>query len=52
MITHTKVLPAENEFVYILSFKPRRSKKYEGKLYVSENDYAVLRAYTLEEGEN
>ena len=44
---------AENEFAYILSFKPRRSKaKYVGKLYVSENDYAVLRAdYTLDEGE-
>ena len=43
---------AENEFAYILSFKPRRSKaKYVGKLYVSENDYAVLRAdYTLDEG--
>jgi hypothetical protein len=44
---------AENEFAYILSFKPRRSKaKYVGKLYISENDYAVLRAdYTLDEGE-
>ncbi|MFT5251789.1 MAG: hypothetical protein ACI87N_000780 [Flavobacteriales bacterium] len=44
---------AENEFAYVLSFKPRRSKaKYVGKLYVSENDYAVLRAdYTLDEGE-
>lgn len=44
---------AENEFAYILSFKPRRSKaKYVGKLYISENDYAVLRAeFVLDEGE-
>ncbi len=41
-----------NEFAYVLSFKPRRSKaKYVGKLYVSETDYAVLRSdFTLEEG--
>ncbi len=44
---------AENEFAYVLTFKPKRSKaKYSGKLYISENDYAVLRVdYTLEEGE-
>ena len=43
----------KNEFVYVISFKPRKSKaKYTGKIYVSENDYAVLRTdYTLEEGE-
>ena len=43
----------ENEFVYVLSFKPRKSKAiYTGKLYISETDYAVLRAdYTLGEGE-
>ena len=43
----------ENEFVYVISFKPRKSKaKYTGKIYVSENDFAVLRTdYTLEEGE-
>jgi hypothetical protein len=43
----------ENEFAYILSFKPRKSKAmYVGKLYVSETDYAVLRTeYVLEEGE-
>ena len=42
----------ENEFVYVISFKPRRSKaKYTGKLYVSESDYAVVRTdYALEEG--
>jgi hypothetical protein len=43
----------QNEFAYILSFKPRRSKAiYMGKLYVSETDYAILRAdYVLDEGE-
>jgi hypothetical protein len=43
----------DNEFAYVLTFKPRRSKaKFSGKLYVSENDYAVLRVdYTLDEGE-
>lgn len=42
----------ENEFIYVLNFKPRKSKaKYTGKLYVTEADYAVVRAdYTLEEG--
>ena len=44
---------AENEFVYVISFKPRKSKaSYTGKIYISENDYAVLRTdYALEEGE-
>ena len=44
---------ADNEFAYVITFKPRRSKaKFSGKLYVSENDYAVLRVdYTLDEGE-
>ncbi|MBK0369977.1 carboxypeptidase-like regulatory domain-containing protein [Flavobacterium agrisoli] len=44
---------SENKFVYVISFKPRKSKaKYSGKIYVSEDDYAVLRTdYTLEEGE-
>ena len=43
----------ENEFVYVISFKPKKSKaKYTGKVYVSENDFAVLRTdYTLEDGE-
>jgi hypothetical protein len=43
----------ENEYAYVLSFKPRKSKaKYLGKLYISETDYAVLRTeYTLDEGE-
>lgn len=47
--TYTK----QNEFAYVLTFKPRKSKAmYVGKLYVSENDYAVLRAeYVLDEGE-
>lgn len=39
----------ENEFVYVLNFKPKKSKaKYTGKLYISETDYGVVRAdYTL-----
>jgi hypothetical protein len=43
----------QNEFAYILSFKPRKSKAmYVGKLYVSETDYAILRTdYVLDEGE-
>lgn len=41
-----------NEFTYILTFKPKRNRaKYEGKLYVSETDYAVVRAdFTLADG--
>lgn len=47
------VYSKDHEFVYVLSFKPRKSKAiYTGKLYISESDYAVLRAdYTLAEGE-
>jgi hypothetical protein len=43
----------ENEFAYVLTFKPRKSKAmYLGKLYISETDYAVLRTdYILDEGE-
>lgn len=43
----------DNEFAYILTFKPRKSKaKYLGKLYISETDYAVLRVeYNLDSGE-
>jgi hypothetical protein len=43
----------QNEFVYVLTFKPRKSKAmYVGKLYISESDYAVLRTdYVLDEGE-
>ncbi len=42
----------ENEFVYVLNFKPKKSKgKYVGKLYISETDYAVVRTdYSLAEG--
>jgi hypothetical protein len=47
------VYSKDHEFVYVLSFRPRKSKAiYTGKLYISESDYAVLRAdYTLAEGE-
>lgn len=43
----------QNEFAYVLTFKPRKRKAmYVGKLYISETDYAVLRAdYVLDEGE-
>lgn len=43
----------KNEYAYVLTFKPRKSKaKFVGKLYVSDGDYAVLRAeYALEDGE-
>lgn len=40
------------DFVYIISFKPKKSRaKFKGKLYISESDFAILRAdYALEEG--
>ncbi|MFQ3173706.1 MAG: hypothetical protein ACI9WT_002110 [Flavobacterium sp.] len=43
----------QNEFAYVLTFKPRKSKAmYVGKLYISETDYAVLRTdYVLDDGE-
>ena len=43
----------KNEYAYVLTFKPRKSKaKFVGKLYVSDGDYAILRAeYALEDGE-
>lgn len=43
---------SQNEFVYVLSFKPKKSKaKYTGKLYVSESDFAVVRVdYDLAKG--
>jgi len=43
----------KDEYMYVLSFKPRKSKaKYTGKVYVSETDYAVVRCdYDLAEGE-
>ena len=42
----------ENEFVYVLRFKPKKSRaKYKGKLYITETDFAVIRAdYKLEDG--
>jgi hypothetical protein len=48
-----KIYNDKDEFMYMLSFKPRKSKaKYTGKLYVSETDYAVVRCdYDLDEGE-
>ncbi len=41
-----------DDFVYILDFKPRKSRAiYTGKLYVTESDFAVVRAdYGLAKG--
>lgn len=46
------VLLGGNEFVYVLKFEPRKSRAiYQGKIYVSESDFAVLRAdYALAPG--
>lgn len=46
------IYSSQNEFAYVISFKPKKSKaKYTGKLYISENDFAVLRAdYSLAKG--
>ncbi|NRT12586.1 carboxypeptidase-like regulatory domain-containing protein [Flavobacterium sp. 14A] len=43
----------KNEYAYVLTFKPRKSKaKFVGKLYVSDGDFAVLRSeYALDDGE-
>jgi hypothetical protein len=40
------------DFVYVLSFKPKKGKAlYQGKLYISDADFAVLRAdYTFADG--
>ena len=42
----------EDDFAYIIDFKPRKSSaKYTGRLYISDSDFAVLRAdYKLAEG--
>jgi hypothetical protein len=35
---------ANYDFVYVLSFKPKKSKAlYEGKLYISDSDFAIQR---------
>jgi len=45
-------IPLGDQYVYILKFTPKKSKaKYTGTLYVSDNDYAVVKAnYQLAEG--
>lgn len=42
----------DDEMVYIIGFKPKKGKaKFQGKLYVSETDFAIVRAdYQLAEG--
>jgi len=46
------VLLPDGNFAYVLTFKPDKGRaKYFGKLYVSEGDFAVIRAdYALAEG--
>ncbi|MXN92881.1 carboxypeptidase-like regulatory domain-containing protein [Flavobacterium sp. Sd200] len=45
-------VPHGDQYVYVLKFKPRKSKaKYTGTLYISDNDYAIVKAeYELAEG--
>src|SRR5690606_26360985 len=42
----------DDEMVYIIGFKPKKGKaKFQGKLYISETDFAIVRAdYELAEG--
>lgn len=46
------VFAEDYKLVYVIKFKPKKGKaKYEGTLYVSENEYAVVKAtYRLAEG--
>jgi len=46
------VYSSQNEFAYVITFKPRRSRaNYTGKLYISETDFAVIKAeYALADG--
>ena len=47
-----RVYKSDDDYVYIVSFTPdRRSAKYTGKLYISVDDYAIVRCdYNLAEG--
>jgi len=46
------VYSGQNEFAYVIAFKPKKRKaNYEGKLYISESDFAVVKAeYQLAKG--
>ncbi len=46
------VYSGQNEFAYVITFKPKKRKaNYEGKLYISESDFAVVKAeYKLAKG--
>lgn len=46
------VLLPDGNFAYVVSFSPNRSRAiYTGKMYISENDFAIIRAdYKLVEG--
>jgi hypothetical protein len=47
-----RVYKSDDDYVYIVSFRPdRRSAKYTGTLYISVEDYAIVRCdYNLAEG--
>lgn len=46
------IFTADYKLVYVINFKPKKGKaSYEGTLYISENDYAVVKAtYALAKG--
>lgn len=51
--SYIKTVQLDNDkYVYVINFSPKKRKaKYTGTLYISETDYAVIRAdYTLAEG--
>lgn len=43
--TYMEATYLDRHLVYVLNFKPKKSKaKYEGTLYISDADYAIIRA--------
>ena len=52
--TYVSTIYIDDELVYVLEFSPKKSKaKHVGKIYISHQDYAVLRVdYALAEGKN
>lgn len=50
--TYVEATYLGDDLVYVIDFKPRKNKaKYEGRLYINESDYAVVRAdYKLGKG--
>ena len=51
--TQEKITGYQGEMVYVLNFVPRRGRaKYHGRLYISSETFAVIKAeYELEDGE-